>query len=245
MQTAQAQAGLNQATATTQYQLGATNQVTPYGNLTYNQTGTWANGTPQFTATTTLSPEQQRLYDAATKAQGQFGDIANAQLGRVADVYSTPWDFGAEQASNITDMQRTFLDPQWDRQREGLETQLTARGLAPGGEAWGKQFEDFGEARDNAYNRMYLDAYRTAGDMALRERNQPLTELTSMLGMTQPQTPQFQTTPQPGVAPTDYSGLVQQNYAQKMGQYNAMMGALFSIPSAVAGGWARGGFPGV
>lgn len=39
MATAQAQAGMNRDTAVTQYQLGATNQVTPTGSLTYSQNG--------------------------------------------------------------------------------------------------------------------------------------------------------------------------------------------------------------
>jgi hypothetical protein len=240
--TAAAQAAMNRETAITQYGLGATNQVTPYGNLTYEQIGEWEDGTPRFQATTSLSPEQQGLYDRSTQAQTKFGDIANAQLGRVEETLSTPWDFGAEQAENIVDMQRQFLDPEWDRRQGNLDATLAARGLMPGGEQYGARSEEFGDARNRAYDAMYLDAYRTAGDMALRERNQPLTELTSMLGMTQPQTPQFQSTPQPGVAPVDYSGLVQSQYAQQSADHNAMMGGLFSIPTAVAGGWARGGF---
>lgn len=240
--TAEAQSALNRETAITQYGLGATNQVTPWGNLTYDQIGEWEDGTPRFQATTEFSPEQQGLYDRFTNAQTQFGDIANTQLGRVSDTLSTPWDFDAEQASNIVDMQRQFLDPEWDRRQDSLEATLAARGLSPGGEAYADRSREFGDARSRAYDAMYLDAYRTAGDMALRERNQPLTELTSMLSMTQPQTPQFQSTPQPGVAPVDYSGLVQSQYAQQSADHNAMMGGLFAIPTAVAGGWARGGF---
>jgi hypothetical protein len=112
----------------------------------------------------------------------------------------------------------------------------------PGSEAYSDRTREFGDARGRAYDAMYLDAFRTASDQAFRERNQPLTELTSMLGMTQPQTPQFQSTPQPGVAPVDYTGLVQSNYQNKLANHNAMMGGLFGIPTAMAGGWARGGF---
>jgi hypothetical protein len=240
--TAAAQSAMNRETAITQYGLGATNQVTPYGNLTYEQIGEWEDGTPRFQATTSLSPEQQGLYDRSTQAQTKFGDIANTQLDRVSDTLSTPWDFDASQAENIVDMQRQFLDPEWDRRQGNLDATLAARGLMPGGEQYGARSEEFGDARNRAYDAMYLDAYRTAGDMALRERNQPLTELTSMLSMTQPQTPQFQSTPQPGVAPVDYSGLVQSNYQNELAGHNAMMGGLFGIGSAAAGGWARGGF---
>jgi hypothetical protein len=65
--TAAAQGNMNQNTATTQQLLNMTNQVTPDGSLTYNQSGnnsfTGADGksytVPQFTATQTLSPTQQ------------------------------------------------------------------------------------------------------------------------------------------------------------------------------------------
>lgn len=243
VKTAQAQAQMNQDTATTQYQLGATDQHTPYGSLTYNQTGTWDDGTPRFEATTTFSPEQQRLYDQMTTTQGQFGDVAGNLLGRVSDTLSTPWDANAGAATHITDMQRTFMDPEWASREEGLQAQLAARGLSPGGAAYGERMGEFSDARGDAYNNMYLDSYRTAMDASLRERNQPLTELTSMLGLTQPNQPSFQQTPQPGVAPTDYSGLVQQNYAAENANHQAMMAGLFSIPTAIAGGWARGGMP--
>ncbi len=64
-QTAAAQTGSNISTALAQQLINNTNQVTPYGNLTYGQTGSNsftdpATGKttkiPQFTATTTLSP---------------------------------------------------------------------------------------------------------------------------------------------------------------------------------------------
>lgn len=239
METAQAQAGMNKETAVAQYGLNATNQQTPYGNLSYEQIGTWEDGTPRFQAASSLSPEMQRLFDSYTSAQGQFGDIANAQLGRVSDTLSSPWDFGAEQASNIVDMQRTFLDPEWDRRQGNLDATLAARGLMPGGEAYGARTQEFGDQRGRAYDQMYLDAYRTAGDMAQRERDQPLKELTSMLSMTQPQSPQFTSTPQPGVAPVDYSGLVTNQYNQQMAAHNAMMGGIFDTAAAIGGGWAR------
>jgi hypothetical protein len=233
---------MNTQTATTQYQLGATNQNTPYGNLTYNQIGTWDDGTPRFEATMAFSPEQQGLYESLTNAQGQFGDIANAQLTNVSNTLSTPWEANAGAARHLTDINRTFLDPEWQRRGENLDANLVARGLTPGSEAYHRAREGFTDERSRAYDQMYLDAYRTAVDVGLRERNQPLTELTSMLGMTQPNTPQFQNTPTPGVTPVDYTGLVQSNFANKNANYQAMLGGLFSIPAALAGGWARGGF---
>lgn len=240
---AEAQAGYNAETARTQYQLGATNQVTPYGNLTYNQIGEWEDGTPRFEATTSLSPEQQGLFDRLTRAQTQFGDIANDQLGRVSETLSSPFSIDEAAGRQIADMQRQFLDPEWGRRQDNLEATLAARGLNPGSEQYAARSQEFGDARDRAYDAMYLNARQQGVQEALAERNQPLTELTSMLGMTQPQSPQFQSTPQPGVAPVDYTGLVQSNYQNELANHNAMMGGLFGIPTAIAGGWARAGFP--
>jgi hypothetical protein len=243
MKTAQAQAGLNEETAVTQAQLAATNQITPYGNLTYDQIGEWDDGTPRFEATQSLSPEQQGLYDRFTQAQTQFGDIANTQLGRVSEQMGSPFDIDSAAGGQIAEMQRQFLDPEWGRRADNLEATLAARGLSPGGEAYGARQQEFGDQRDRAYDAMYLNARQQGVQEALAERNQPLTELTSMLSMTQPQSPSFTSTPQPGVAPVDYTGLVTNEYNQKVANQNAMMGGLFGLGSAVAGGWARAGFP--
>jgi hypothetical protein len=244
MKTALAQADLNKQTAQTQFQLGATGQTTPYGSLTYDQTGTWDDGTPKYQATTAFSPEQQGLYESMTGAQGQFGDIANAQLGRVSDTLSTPWEADAGAGRKISDIQRTFLDPEWEGRGNTLEATLAARGLNPGGEGYDRERRRFGDERSRAYDQMYLDAYRTGVDVSHRERNQPLTELGTMLGLGQPTTPQFTSTPQPGVAPVDYTGLTAANFAAKNQQYQGMLGGLFAIPAAIGGGWARAGFPG-
>jgi hypothetical protein len=75
--TAAAQGNMNQNTATTQQLLNMTNQVTPDGSLTYSQTGnntfTGADGktytVPQFTATQTLSPTGQKLYDLTQESK--------------------------------------------------------------------------------------------------------------------------------------------------------------------------------
>lgn len=241
--TAKAQGEMNRDTAITQYGLGATNQVTPYGNLTYNQIGEWDDGTPRFEATQTLSPEQQGLYESFTQGQQQFGDIANNQLGRVSETMGSPFEIDEAAGRQVADMQRQFLDPEWDRRSNNLEATLAARGLNPGGEQYAARSQEFGDQRDRAYDAMYLNARQQGVQEALAERNQPLTELTSMLSMTQPQQPQFTSTPQPGVAPVDYTGLVNAKYQGELDSYKNMMGGLFGLGSAVAGGWARAGFP--
>ena len=53
-------------------------QVTPYGNLTYQQTGKDSQGNPMFTATTSLAPAQQQLLEQQNKTSLGLGN----QIGR-------------------------------------------------------------------------------------------------------------------------------------------------------------------
>lgn len=241
MQTANAQANMNAKTATTQYQLGATNQITPYGNLTYNQIGTWDDGTPRFQATQTLSPEEQNLYNNYTKLAGQFGDIGNTQAGNVSSTLSQPFNFDAAAGKKLSDIQDTFLNPQFDRQNASLETRLANQGITPGSVAYNDAFKQQNLQQQDARNSNYLASYDTASKQALAERQEPLNELTALLSGSQVQNPNFVNTPTPGVAPVDYTGLVQSNYQQQVGNQNALYGALGGIGGTLLGGWAYGG----
>src|SRR5678815_5513944 len=84
--TAAAAAASNKQTAITQYGLNATDQVTPYGNLSYAQGTPWSDGTPHYTATTTLSPEQQNLYNLGTQTQSNLGNIGVEQSDKVRGI---------------------------------------------------------------------------------------------------------------------------------------------------------------
>lgn len=80
-------------TATAQSTLDHTNQITPWGNSTYAQTGT-ADGVPQYTQTTSLSPTQQQLFNTqqqnALTASTAGGSLAN----QVANNFSQPFNPG-------------------------------------------------------------------------------------------------------------------------------------------------------
>ena len=93
IETAQAQGVENRKTAADTLRLNMVNQYTPSGSLEYTQRGTTADGLPQYSATQTLSPEQQQIFDAQNRASIGYGDIANTQLGLVSDTLSTPIDF--------------------------------------------------------------------------------------------------------------------------------------------------------
>jgi hypothetical protein len=86
------------------------NQVTPYGNLNYSITGEDPYGNPTWTATQTLSPEQQQLLDYQNQTSMGLGKLASQGLGYVENMLNTPFDTSklAEMRSSVTpaDMQR-------------------------------------------------------------------------------------------------------------------------------------------
>ena len=104
--TAGAQTATNVSTALANSFLNNTNQVTPYGNLNYDQTGSYDfvdpstglhYGIPRFTATQTLSPAEQALLGKTqtTKSRSRrrrqhFKQNLTDLLGTNIDVSKAP-----------------------------------------------------------------------------------------------------------------------------------------------------------
>jgi hypothetical protein len=255
--TAKAQGEMNQNTATQQQLLNMTNQVTPYGSLNYNQTGTntftGADGkqysVPQFTATTTLSPDQQELFNKYTQQQKNLGDIGVSQTAKVGSILNTPFDLNSATNNQQADIQRKLLDPVWQQRQQSFDAKMRDQGIVPGSEAYTNAARDFGMQRDNAYNSALLASRGQATQEALAQRNQPLNEISALMSGSQVSQPNFVGTPQTQVAPTDYMGAVNMNYQGQLNNYNqqmqsnnAMWGALGSLGGAALGGWGMGGF---
>lgn len=99
--TADAQSQYNQNTAVTQQLLNMTDQVTPYGNVTYTPNGTTSITSPdgktyqvpRFTQTTTLNNQQQQTLDqqqqAATNIASTANNLSNAGLSGLSQAVDT------------------------------------------------------------------------------------------------------------------------------------------------------------
>lgn len=244
--TAAAQAAANRATAVTQYGLNATNQVTPQGNLEYSQIGTWEDGTPRFQAKQTYAPGEQQIYNTGVQTRQNIGEIGRDQSARIGELLGTPFKIDAARDNKIAQIQKGFLDPQWQEQQAALDEDLINRGVRPGSEAYTRAMRDFSTNRQRAYDQSYLDSYRMAEGSALTERNQPINEISALLSGSQVSNPSYVNAPTPGVAPTDYIGAVGQSLAQQnvgyQGDLARNMGinaGLFSLGSAAIGGGSR------
>jgi hypothetical protein len=234
---------MNKDTAVTQYGLNATNQVTPYGNLTYDQIGQWDDGTPRFQATQSLSPEMQDLYNKYSGIASNLGDIGTNLSDNVKDEFSQPFSLDNEAVEGrIFELGSKRLDPMFSEGEESLRTRLMNQGLQPGTPAFDAEMRNFSEGKNDAYNNLLLTGRQQAGGELLTERNQSLNEMIAALTGTQTQNPNYVNTPQPGVSGVDYAGLVQSNYANASDAYNAKISGLFGMGKALAGGWATGGF---
>ena len=237
--TANAQSQLNQQTAQQNQQVNMVDQYTPYGNLTYSQTGTWGDGTPKMGAFQNLNAAQQHIVDQNTQADTQMNDIALRQIGKVGGILDTPFSVDAAAGNKIADMQAQRLDPQWATRQQQLEQDLMNRGIRPGSEAYASMHDQFAHDRNDAYNSMYINARGQAVNEATLERNQPLNEITALMNGQQLQNPNYVNTPTAQVANTDLAGLIQDQYKAKQANYQAGMGGLFGLGSALTGGVAR------
>jgi hypothetical protein len=251
MKTAQAQSQMNKETAVAQYGLNATNQVGPSGSLSYKQIGTWQDGTPRFEATTALNEGEQQVYDTNLATRQNVGAIGRDQSARIGELLGTPFKIGDATDSKIAQIQKGFLDPEWAKREQKLESDLIARGIRPGTEAYTRMKGDFSNQRSNAYDQSYLNAYNTAQKAALTERNQPINEITALMAGSQVSNPSANnvTTPTAGIAPTDFIGAQQQSlnqqnvgYQAQVANNQAMMNGLFGLGGAAAKGLTFGMF---
>ena len=96
---AQGKANVNSSLATNY--MNQVNQTGPYGSITYNRSNTdgytLPDGTfiPNTTVTTTLSPEQQKLYDQNVNISTQLNDLATQGIGYVSEASSKPLDLAS------------------------------------------------------------------------------------------------------------------------------------------------------
>lgn len=247
-QTAQAQTQLNKDTAVAQYGLNATNQITPQGTLSYQQIGTWADGTPRFQATQSYSPSQQALYDQSTSNQQALGQLGGSQIGRISSLLSTPFDiskagpvptFNGDTSAieaRIGDLASQRLEPQLAMARAARENQLANQGITLGSEAYGNAEKVLGQQENDARNQLLLNArqqafnelgstygynmqnYQQNLSNLLQGRNQPINEITALASGSQVSNPTYVGTPQTSVAPTDLTGLTMN--ADRINQQN-------------------------
>lgn len=248
-ETSAAQTGTNIGTAIANTTMGMVNQNTPYGSLTYDQTGSQAYtdpytgqsyDIPQYTSTQTLNPQQQATLDQSQAAQGNLAGVAQERSDFLRDYL--PGTGAATDAidSKLYELGSKRLDPRFQRQGEDLRTRLVNQGITPGSEAWTREMDQFGQTQNDAYTQLMLQGRGQAAS----EVNMPINQITALLSGSQVQNPNVSMAQPAKAATTDVAGLIGQNYGQQMQNYqtqaasrNSLLGGLFGLGAgALTGG---------
>jgi len=247
-ETAAGSTSTNIGTAIANTTMGNVNRYTPNGTLEYTQRGsqTWNDpftgksySVPQYSATETLSPGQQAIFDQSQQAKLGLSQGANNLSTALANRPNTPIDTTAVE-NRISDLGQQRLDPRFSREQSALENRLANQGLTQGSAAWQAEMQNFGQNKNDAYNQLALNGRGQALSEAIATRNQPINEISALLSGSQVQTPNFGINSPSKMATTDVAGLVNNNYSQRLGIYNQqqarqqqLMGGLFGLGSSM------------
>lgn len=156
------------------------NQITPYGTLTYSQNPDLDPfGNPTYTATQSLSPEQQRLLDLQNQTSIGLAQLQGKGLGYVENMIAQPFDtknlasLGFDPAQAYQDAYMQRLAPQIQQSREQLDVKLANQGIPVGSEAWKRAQE----SQASKENDLLLGATTQGFGTGLQARQQGFNEL--------------------------------------------------------------------
>jgi hypothetical protein len=246
---AKKQLKVNVKSAEAQQRMNMVNEYTPEGSKVYarNQDGT-------YSVTTKLTPEAEAARKLNEQFDTQSNQVALNQLGNVNETLSKPVDISSTAIEDhLFDLANSRIAPELERNRAALEQRLYNQGVRPGTAAYDEAMAAHDRKANDAYNQLFLQGRAQGVSELMAARNQPLNELSALLGLTQVQQPNWPGAPQVQIGQPDYMGQVQANqaaknqwamnsYNQQVGQQNAMLGALGGVAGTALGGWASGGF---
>jgi hypothetical protein len=259
---AQAQGAANVDTAIAEGILNRPNQISPYGNITYNQVGSYTTPggqvVPRFESVTSLSPSGQQQFDQQQRISSALGGLAESSIGRVGQTLGTPFNMGnippQAQASEtarqaVINAMISRQQPVFDRTRTATQNDLMIQGHNPGGQAWNARTDDLNRA-ENDYrlaaeqaggaeqSRLYgleSDARSRAIQEQAFLRSLPLNEVNALRSGQTIGLPQFQQGPQSQIAPAPIFNAAQQGYGAQLNNYNAQVGAANSANQGLFG----------
>ena len=233
------------------------NQITPYGNLTYKQSGTDSYGNPMWTATQELSPEQEqiRLQQAGlssgllnTAQQGL--DYAGNLMARPGIDTSTLPSVGINPGEMYSDAIMRRLQPQLKMEQGQFDAKMANQGIAPGTEAYNNAKRDFDQTQNDRLTAAQiggintgLNANQQAFSQAGYNQMQPINVINALRTGSQVQAPNFvNSANQATTQGPDLLGATGQQYNAQLAQTNAnnaasgaFMGGLMNMGASFLG----------
>lgn len=248
--TAGGQQGYEQGTAAFNTALNRYNVNSPFGSLSWQQSGTDPKtGAPIYSQNISLSPDAQQALTNSQKTQAGLSGLQGQALGGVANVLnSNPFSASNLPASMVNagqtgqDALMERFQPMMDLQSKQFEADMANRGIAQGSDAYNaaKQSLDFQQndlRSQAALNGINVGNQAQNQAMAVKswEANSPLNYLNSLMAGSQVQTPQFQGTPSVMANAPNYQSAVNSGYQGQLNSYNAQTGANNSMMSGLFG----------
>lgn len=209
------------------------NQYTPYGSLTYSQSGQDPQGNPIYDQRVNLSPVGQQLLDAQNNTSlglaGLQGQGLNAVRGLFGNLPSasqlTPSPINPGQTAQDAIMAR--VNPMLNRQQDRMNNQLANQGIGIGSEAYTNAQKDFGQQANDAYSQAALQGINVGQQARQQGMNEqgfysqmPINLLNAVRTGSQVNNPTFGATA-PGA---NYSQAAAQQGQGALNQYNAQVG---------------------
>lgn len=262
------------------------NQNTPWGSVSYQQTGTGPGGVPIYTATTALDPTIANIFN--TSKTGAANLLASANYGGAPQPGTGggspsqnlgPGYMGAPQTvpgvpatgaggsptqaignmtsgltSQMLGTETSYLSPYFTQQTSQLDAQLRNQGLAPGNPAYDQSMNALQQSQNSTVTGFLAQAQPQAFSEASALYNEPAQLASALMGEVSPATVGTSTaaTSPLAIQPANLIGatataeqMQQKTYEDQLAQQQAAWSGIFGIPSAVLGGWARGGFSGL
>jgi hypothetical protein len=233
------------------------NQVTPYGNLSYTQSGTDQYGNPTYTANQTLSPEQQNIYNQSTGLTGNILGAAQSGMGNVAQSLaqggvdqSKLVSTGFNPGQSYQDAMMSRLAPQISRENQSFEQEMANKGIGAGTEAYNTAKTLLGQNQNDRLNSATvqgLNAGLTANQQGFNQAqtnlNTPINMVNALRTGSNVTNPTYaNSTNMANVPGVDYSGAGQNQYNAQLAQTNAnnaatgnFFGGLMNMGAAAIG----------
>lgn len=173
-----------------------TNQYGPNGSIEYG-----IDDQGRTTVSNKLNSQQQRVYDTETGLDAQGNEYGQLLMRALAE--KEPYNLDKFQYAKPSDIinnrqriedelyrrQSTKINEQFQRDEERLNSQLAARGIAPGSELYNKLTQDLYRERGGQLD----DAYASALDRGALEEQQRLASLQAYNDVVSNQANQYRT----------------------------------------------------
>lgn len=219
-------------------------QYTPYGSFVYSQQGTDSEGNPMWAATTSLSPEQQKLLDIQNKTSLGLGQLQQQGLGYVENMLANPFDTsklaqtGINPGETMQDSIMRRLQPQMQQQSDAFDARMANQGIVPGTQAYENAKRSFDQQQNDLLTSAVIQGTQTglaANQQGFNQlgyiRNEPINTLNAIRSGSQVTNPTFGQT----AAGPDLLGATQAGYNAQLGAANAQNAAQNSFTSGLMG----------